>query len=56
MADEIIKLLEYITGNSLVQGIGIAYIAIAAIAILTILLIAVVWGIYVLSFIKRWKR
>jgi hypothetical protein len=55
MADEIIKLIEYIAGNPVVQGAVIAYIIFGAMVVL----IAVAVFVFVFRSIirrrKRWK-
>ena len=55
MADEVIKIIEYITGNSIVQGAFIAYIIFGIVVVSTVLAVFVFSFKTILSNRKRWK-
>lgn len=55
MADEIIKIIEYITGNPVVQGAFVAYIIFGIIVTSIVLAIFVFTFRTILSNRKRWK-
>lgn len=53
MANEIIKLLEYITGNPLVQGVALVYVIIYA--LVALLAGVIIIGTFI-TVIKRFRR
>lgn len=55
MADEIIKLIEYITGNPIVQGAFIAYIILAAIVVSIVIAVFVITLRSITNKRERWK-
>lgn len=55
MADEIIKLIEYITGSAAVKGAFIAYIIFGAIVATMVIAVSVITFRTILNKQKRWK-
>ena len=55
MAEEIIKLIEYITGNPVFQGAIIAYIIFGAIVVSIVIAVFVITLRSILNARKRWK-
>lgn len=56
MADEVIKIIEYITGNPIVQGAAIGYVVFVAIVALIALAIIVYVFHNIVNMGKRWRR
>ena len=55
MADELIKLIEYITGSPLVQGAFIAYIVFGAIVVSAVIAVFVISVRTIAKNGRRWK-
>lgn len=55
MADEIIKLIEYITKNPIFQGAFIAYIILAAIVVSIVVAVFVITFRSITNRRERWK-
>lgn len=55
MADEIIKLIEYITGSPIVQGAFIAYLIFGAIVVSLVVAVFVIAFRAIIKDRKRWK-
>ncbi len=55
MAEEIIKLIEYIMGNPVVQGLLIASVSLVTIVFITIIAVYVFTFRTIINNRKRWK-
>ena len=55
MADEIIKLIEYITGNPIVQSAFIVYVILGAVVAIMAIAIIIFTFRQILNHKKRWK-
>ena len=55
MADEIIKIIEYITGNPIVQGAFVVYVIIGAVVVSIAISIIIFAFCQILNIKKRWK-
>lgn len=56
MAEEIIKVIEYITGNETVQWLAIAYVAFGALVFLGVVAIFVYVIRQIVKFNEDWRR
>ena len=55
MADEIIKVIEYITGNPIVQSAFIVYVIFGAVVAVTAIAIIIFTFFFILNHKKRWR-
>lgn len=55
MADEIIKLIEYLTGSPIVRGAFIAYLIFGAVVVLGVIAVFVITLRAILTNRRKWK-
>lgn len=55
MADEIIKLIEYLTGSPVVRGTFIAYLIFGALVVLGVIAVFVITFRAILSNRRKWR-
>nr|DAH90313.1 MAG TPA: NICE-3 protein [Caudoviricetes sp.] len=56
MAEEIIKVIEYITGNEIVQGLAIAYVVFGALVFLGVVAIFIFVIRQIVKTNRKWRR